>query len=530
MTGLTPAEAIAATLDEAGVRHLFGVPGGGGNLDVIGACEAAGIRFVLAHSETAAAIMATAWGEVSGSIGACLVTRGPGAASTVNGAAQAEQDRQPLLVICDAVDEASATRIAHQKIDQHAMFAPVTSWSAVLGSVDPVRVMRDAIAVATSPPRGAVHLDVDPSSTRVPSPPPVRPPATDDGSISDIAGLVARSRRLLVVAGVGARPYARTIRDLVAGTGIPVLATYKATGVVPASGPNAAGSFTNADTDRLLIDQADLVLTIGLDSIELIPNPWSRAVPVVSLAESRDGYAYVEPVATSIGPIPELVAALPALTDEWPSAPGADHRSRLERALLGAPAPAVGVAPARVVRLVRAKAPAGSIATVDAGAHMLVVMPLWPTEQPGELLISSGLATMGYSLPAAIGAALARPDVRVFCFVGDGGLQMCSGELETLARLDLPVTVVVFNDSALSLIRVKQRSHGHGGAGAVAYTRTDFAALAGAMGVPGRRAADERELEAALTERVAGPLLIDVTVDPDTYRRVIEVTRNAHLG
>ena len=526
MTTTTPAKAIATTLAEARVEYLFGMPGGGNNLDVIGACEAAGIRFVLAHTETAAAIMATAWGEVTGIVGACVVTRGPGAASAVNGAAQAEQDRQPLLLICDTVDQASAPRIAHQNIDQRAMFAPVTSWSTTLGRTDPEQVMRDAIAVATSAPRGAVHLDVDPGSTRRD---PTPPPPANQGSVDDLAPHLAAAHRPLIIAGVGARQHTKAIRDLVAGTEIPVMATYKAKGIVPDSGPNAAGTFTNARTDAVLLDQADLILTIGLDSIELIPNPWDRHTPVLSMADSPDRYDYIEPTVTVVGPLAELITALPTLSDDWAQGTATRHRASIERGLLEAPVPRHGVAPAAVVQAARAAAAEGSIATVDAGAHMLVAMPLWTSQMPGQVLISSGLATMGYSLPASVGAALARPDLRVYCLIGDGGLQMCSGELETLARLGCNVTVIVFNDRTLSLIKAKQRRGGHGGANAVEFTRTDFAGLAHAMGVPAHRAETETALREALAAPATGPLLVDVRVPADAYRHVIDVTRHGRI-
>jgi acetolactate synthase-1/2/3 large subunit len=523
MSSTTPTEAIATALADAGVEYLFGMPGGGNNLDVIGACEAAGLRFVLAHTETAAAIMATAWAELRRSVGACVVTRGPGAASAVNGAAQADQDRQPLLLFCDTVDAASSPRIAHQNIDQRAMFAPVTRWSTTLGSAEPDQVMRDAITVATTPPRGAVHLDVDPGVTHR-DPAPSREP--EQGSVGDAAARLAAARRPLIIAGVGARAHTKAVRDLVAGTGIPVMMTYKAKGVVPDSGPNSAGTFTGARTDGLLIKQADLILTIGLDSIELIPNPWHYPAPVVALAETRDVYRYFETAVTVVGPLTDLIADLPRLSDTWPADAAAGHRARIARALFDGPPLRPGIAPAAVVRAVRAAAPVGSVATVDAGAHMLVAMPLWTTEEPGEVLISSGLATMGYSLPAAIGAALARPAVRVYCFVGDGGLQMCLGELETLGRLGLDVTVVVFNDRTLSLIKAKQRAIGHGGAGAVQYADTDFAAVARGMGVPGHRIDDDAALSAALAQPLDGPALFDVRVHADAYRHVIDVVRN----
>ncbi|MDT4911840.1 MAG: acetolactate synthase large subunit, partial [Pseudonocardiales bacterium] len=320
-------DVIAAALAAAGVRYLFGMPGGGNNLDVIGACEARGLRFVLAHGETAAAIMASAHAELTDTIGACLVTRGPGAASAVNGAAQANQDRQPLLLICDTVDEASTPRIAHQNIDQRAMFAPVTKWSTTLGSIAPDDVMRDAINAAMTPPRGAIHLDVDPGYSRTDSPPPPSP--EEAGSIAAVIRRLSGATRPVVLVGVGARSHAAAIRELVAGTGIPVMMTYKAKGVVPDSGPNSAGTFTGARSDGAVLAHADVILALGLDSIELIPNPWDYPAPVVTLSEYRDPHRYFDPEQAVVGPLAKLIEQLPELHDDWPSGFAAEHRASI---------------------------------------------------------------------------------------------------------------------------------------------------------------------------------------------------------
>lgn len=523
MTTSALADAIAASLAAQGTSHLFGIPGGGSNLDVIGACDARGIRFVLAHTETGAAIMASAHAELTGTVGACIVTRGPGAASAVNGVAQAHQDRQPLLLFCDTVDEASSPRIAHQNIDQRAMFGPVTKWSTTLGSAEPEQVMRDAIRTATAPTPGAVHLDVDPSCDRRD---PVPEPSAEAGSMSQVGQLVAAAKRPAILVGVGARHHSAAIRGIVAGTGIPVLMTYKAKGVVPESGPNAAGTFTGARSEAAVLGEADLILALGVDSVELIPNPWTYRAPVVALTEAPDRYRYFDSYAMVVGPLGRLLKQLPRLNDSWPVGFAALKRETIDRALLEGKRLAPGIAPWDVVHLVRAAAPGNSIATVDAGAHMLVAMSLWKTEQPGQVLISSGLATMGYSVPAAVGAALARPDTRVYCFVGDGGLQMCLGELETISRLQLPVTLVVFNDRTLSLIKVKQKTRGHGGSAAVQYSQTDFAAVASGMGIRAATVNTEAALREALGAELPGPQLLDVRVHPDTYRHVIDVVRN----
>ena len=180
--------------------------------------------------------------------------------------------------------------------------------------------------------------------------------------------------------------------------------------------------------------------------------------------------------------------------------------------------------PHDVVREVaRASRPFDTL-TVDAGAHMLVAMPWWEATAPRQVLISNGLATMGFSLPAAVGAALARPGSPVVCFVGDGGLGMTLAEIETVVRLDLDVTVVVFNDAALSLIEIKQ-TDGQGDADAVRYGPTDFATVASGMGMRAVVVECREALRDELDQGRPGPRLIDARIGPDGYAHVLAATR-----
>ena len=201
-----------------------------------------------------------------------------------------------------------------------------------------------------------------------------------------------------------------------------------------------------------------------------------------------------------------------------------DVTARLRRAAVSSPG---SLTPQDVVTTARAQVPPEAIATVDSGAHMLAVMPLWPADEPRRLLISSGLATMGYALPAAIAAALHAPDAPVIAFTGDGGLGMTLMELETAVRHRLRVIVVVFNDSALSLIKIKQSATGQGGAEAASYGRTSFAIAAAAMRVAAASVTDPEELAAALAAALTrdGPTLIDARVDPAGYPVLLDLTR-----
>ena len=152
----------------------------------------------------------------------------------------------------------------------------------------------------------------------------------------------------------------------------------------------------------------------------------------------------------------------------------------------------------------------------------------WLALEPGELLISNGLATMGFALPAAIAAQLVHPDRRVVCFTGDGGLMMVAAELETVARLRLPILIVVLNDEALSLIAVKQEQKGFEGV-SMRYAGPDLGALARAFGLRAFTATDEATLRTALVgaQSAPGPALIDARIDASGYRRMLEIVRGA---
>lgn len=531
-TAVTAAElarAVAEELARAGADTMFGVPGGGNNLELVGAAEAAGMRFVLAHGETAAAIMASTYAELTRRTTACVVTRGPGVASVVNGAAQAMLDRQPMLLVTDAVSAADRERVSHQQIDQRALLGAVTKWSGVVGPDDPGAMVRGAIELARRPRPGPVHLDFDPAGDAATPLPPL--PDWRYGDRRAAAALVAGSRRPLVLVGVGARDVTDAVRELVRNTNVPVLMTYKAAGAVPDSWPNAAGLLTGAIVESELLDAADLIVAVGVDAVELIPNPWPYAAPVLSIAAWPEDHPYLVPALELVGEMAARLGELrPCLRDEWPAETGRAARRQVAARLgEGAAARPGSVSPHDVVASARRASPAGSPATVDAGAHMLVAMPLWDADAPGELLISSGLATMGFALPAAVASALAFPERRTVCLTGDGGLEMQLAELETAVRLRLPITVVVFNDSTLSLIAVKQRPAGHGGRNAVGYQETDFAAIAAGFGMESIRVGSPDAVGEAVGRSLTagGPVLVDVQVDPSSYPHVLDVIRGA---
>ena len=542
----TVADLIVDGLVRAEVPRLFGVPGGGSNLEVLEAARVRGLPFVLCHQEWAACIMAAVTGELTGRPGAVLSTLGPGVTASATGLAHARLDRSPLIYVSDRHPAAVLQFATHQYVDHGAHVGAIAKDSVSVGADSAAHWVAHAVRLALTEPRGPVHLDLPadvagrsavPAATSV-TPAPL--PPLDGELVERAAAMIRAARRPLVIAGLGCRAAdAKWLRAFAEALPTPVLTTYKAKGAIPDPHPLALGIFTGGALEEPLVRRADLIIAFGLDTVELIPRPWAYTAPVLSLtrcpaAEPRlqapGGGAYFTPALEVVGEPGSILEDLAGrllgrARADWDVAEV--DRIRHERlAALEVPVP--GLAPHRVVQMTRELTAGGSIATVDAGAHMFPATAYWHALEPGELLISNGLATMGFALPAAIAAQLVHPHRRVICFTGDGGLMMVAAELETVARLGLPIVIVVFNDEALSLIAIKQEQKGLEGV-SMRYAGPDLRALARAFGLRAFTATDEATLHQALigAQTAPGPALIDARIDASGYRRMLEIVRGA---
>jgi len=526
----TAADVIVCRLRGAGVETVFGVPGGGSNLDLIQAAGREGLRFVLTSTETSAALAAAGQAEATGRPGACLTTVGPGAASVVNGVACAFLDRAPLVLFTDS----HPPMFAHQRLDHRELFRPITKWTAVLDANSVAATIDHAIEIAMTPPMGPVHLDCPGAvaSMEVPAAGVEQnvPAKTDrrvEGDLDGFARHVEQSRRPLALIGVGARrpDDARAIRAFCERHGVPAMVTYQAKGVVPDAHPLFAGVFTNATIEQPIIDDSDLLIGIGLDPVELIPRPWKRQQPIVYCGPYRVEDRHVSFAAQVTGDVPSCIEHIASLLGraDWDldrlRDAVADQRRRMA-------VPAGGLSAQDVVRVAADRLAESCRVTVDAGAHMFPATMLWPVSEPGGMLISNGLSTMGFALPAAIGAAIVDRGRPVVALTGDGGLLMCAGELLTAAREELPIAVIVFSDASLSLIEIKQQQRQHQPAG-VALGSIGWPALAASFGVAASCATNEAELARCLDQAAArpGPSLIEARIDRSNYGRLLSAIR-----
>jgi acetolactate synthase-1/2/3 large subunit len=529
------ADTVAGMLAAAGVRHAFGMPGGE-VITLLDALEAAGIRFVLARHETAAAIMAAGASVMTGAPGLLITTLGPGLANAVNGIADAAQEHVPLLVLSGVVERSVRGRYTHQILDHAALLRPLVKASFELERDGAAAVVARAIALALTPPCGPVHLDLSPAVAAALEPQPVMPrlpmpaamPNVDpkDPAIADLRRRIATAERPLLLAGFeaarsGAGPIVTRIADR---CGVPVLTTYKAKGLLDEHHPRAlGGAGLSPAADAVLLElaaRADLVLLAGYDPIEMRLgwlDPFPDAALVVELTAAPVDHAMHRVDRRLIGPVGPLLAAVFDGLEPHPTWPAGEPATARER-LAARFAPPSSWGPHAVFATLEEVLPQEAMVTVDSGAHRILLSQMWRVRRPLALLQSAGWCTMGAALPLAIGAKACRPDRPVVAVVGDGGLEMVLGELGTLRDQDLAVVVVVLQDASLALIELKQRQAGLVRAG-VRLGRTDLPAIARAFGGRGMQVEAAEGLRAALAEAFAAPgfTLLACSIEADGY-------------
>ena len=463
----TTVDVLVDAIKEAGTPFLAGVPGEEGALDIIEAAHRRDMRFILVKQESAGAMMAAAWGELTGSPGLCLSTRGPGASNMVNGVAHAYLDRSPLIAISDQFPGPTLATGSHMRLDQTALYAPITKWNSTLHAETVHQQIRRAIRTATCFAPGPVHLNLPTNEklreagsyeTDAPLRPKLEQIQPDRQALQGPLGMINRARKPIMLVGLGvlwADASAATVA-LAERLGAPVLTTAKCKGVIPENHPLSAGCLWGGALEHKLIADADLIITVGLDAVELQPKAWPFRTPLLALSSEQMLDAEVPAELEVTGELNGILQGLAELGTEgtnWGEQRARDYRTQMVAALN---TPAKGLSPQRLFAVARSVLPRNTVASTDMGASRLVGAQLWDVYKPKEFLVSSGLATMGYALPAAMAARMVYPDQPIVAFCGDGGFLMAVAELQTAVREKLHVTVVVLDDGELGAMRVRQ--------------------------------------------------------------------------
>jgi acetolactate synthase-1/2/3 large subunit len=531
---VTVAEALARALAEAGLTRLFGLPGGE-ILDFIDAARRAGIAFTLVRDESTAAFLADALGQLERRPAVCVSTLGPGALNMTLGVANAFLDRSPLIAVTASIAEAARPVATHQNLDLNAVYRPFTKLTVTLDGTDTAATLRRAWRTAVERRMGPVHVALPSDVARRPErateradaialePDPVPPPPP--AAVARLAARLRQARRPVVIVGLDLDPRtdAPHVRRFVEALGVPAFVTPKAKGLLPEDHPLFCGVAAGVAADAVILDcfaRADLLVGLGFDPVES-DKLWHHTLPLVAIGPVSASAGAFRPALEVVGDVGAAVEALAAGglgPYRWTRGEIEAIKAEIDRTLRPAVPPSGGLSPYEVTRLLREVCPRETIMTTDVGSVKFIVSQAWRTWEPLTFLESNGLSSMGYGLPAAMAARIHAPDRPVVCTVGDGGFAMTIAELETCVRERLPIVTVVYNDSALSLIRVAQARRGQPEYG-VRFRPVDFAAAARAFGAWGRRVHSLEELARAVTEAFAagGPAVVDVPIDPREY-------------
>ena len=527
---------VASALKHGGVPYLFGIPGGGSSIDLIEACQRVEIPFVLVQHETSAAMMALVCGELTGSCGACVSIMGPGAANLASGASYAYLERHPLLCLTECYGPAQAPLMSLQKIDHGQLFGVLCKDSATLDASDPARQIERAIRIAVEERPGPVHLDLPidvMASTGSATAAVARKEVSgavqqSAGDLEAIAEAINEARRpVLIVGPVVRRQKAEDkVLRIAEKLQLAVMVTSKARGVVPEDHPLFAGVMSGVyreDTfEGRIMRQSDLVLAVGLDRMELL-SPWSYSQPIIALdaIEVTDEETVGEPSLKASGPLNDLLESLEiGLRPRrvWNDSTLRDFWSETLHTL---GATDTDLNAASLLSRARQLAPRDAILTNEAGVYGRVNLYVWKVFDPSTYLDSSGANTMGFSVPAALAAALVRPAQKAIALVGDGGFLMRASELETAARLKLAPVIVIFDDGTLGMIRIKQQSKDYPRLG-VDLAQTDFIRLAESLGGDGWEVRTLEEFDSAFRKALSSDRLavIDARLDPGRSTRL----------
>jgi acetolactate synthase-1/2/3 large subunit len=527
------AELIVATLKTAGIDRGFGIPSGN-VLPLMEAMRKGGVEFVLTAHEGSAGFAADVTGRMTGVPGLAIATLGPGATNLATGIGCAYLDRSPMIAItCNLATDQLGRRI-QMWIDHHKLFAPITKATKRLETGRIAETVSEAIRLALTEPRGPVHLDLpedvalapacETAATPALALAPSKLPAPPTADLTRAGELIASAKRPIAVIGASAMRMVDPdlLRRVIARHRLPFATTTMAKGMIDEDHPLAIGCIERAcrQVQRRFLRTSDLIVGIGYDTVEVEYEAWSGGVPLVHIdIEPADIAPSVKLVHQATGDLDAALAFLagrPAAPNAWTVATLADHRAAFGSALR--PKSASFTAHA-AIDAVRRALPRDGILCFDVGAHTHQIASQWTAHAPKTFVITNGWSSMGFGLPGAIAAKLARPAAPVVCLIGDGCFQMTCGEVAVAKRLGLALPIVVLDDRWLALIMVKQIRRQYPLYGTELQAEDYREPPAHYFGVPAIGVRNAAALEAAVTKALAanGPTVIEAVVDSEHY-------------
>ena len=535
----TGAQIVWECLVREGVDLVFGYPGGA-NLPIYDAMLEYPIRHVLVRHEQGAAHAADGYARASGKVGVAMATSGPGATNLTTGIATAMLDSSPTVFITGQVSSKVLGTDAFQEVDVTGITLPITKHNALVTDVrDLARTVREAFVIARAGRPGPVLVDVCKDAQQastdfhwpetVTLPGLVEPAPPDKGALARAADLIEKAERPLILAGAGVvkSGSSRALQEFVERTGTPVALTLLGIGGFPQSHPLCLGmmgmhgeAFVNH-----AIQEADLILAFGMRFDDRVTgNLKTYAAQAKKIHVEVDASEMHKNVRADVPLVADLLATLKALTpmvpakhhDEWIAKIDGWRKETRSRDILHQDGNGRLLA-AHVINDLWKTTGGDAIIVTDVGQHQMWEAQYYKHDLPRTLITSGGLGTMGFALPAAIGAKMARPETEVWVVAGDGGFQMTACELTTMMQERLDIKIAVINNGYLGMVRQWQEFFHDKRYAATPMLSPDFVALANAHRVPAHRITERSEVAKKVEEARAtdGPMLLEFQVQKE---------------
>ena len=534
---LSGAQIVWEMLEREGVEVVFGLPGGA-IIDTYHCLQEYNIRHVLVRHEQGAAHAADGYARASGRVGVAVATSGPGATNLVTGIATAMMDSSPMVCITGQVSTSLIGSDAFQEADVTGITLPITKHNYLVTDVDELaETIREAFHIARSGRPGPVLIDL-PKDVQQAKTDFVTPNGelllpgyqldhrVDGEQIRQAADMLNSAERPVVLVGHGIlmSDTTRILRELVERMEAPVALTLLGKGAFPASHPLCLGmmGMHGEASANQAIQEADLLLALGMRFDDRVTGSLEHYAPQARKihidADAAELNKIVPADVAILGDLRQVLAELlPAVErtchPEWLERISAWRGQSRARDILNQPQNGRLVAP-RVIDALWEETQGDALVVTDVGQHQMWTALYYELDRPNPLITSGGLGTMGFALPAAIGAQIAQPGREVWAVVGDGGFQMTIQELGTLVQEGLPVKIALVNNSCLGMVRQWQEMFYDKRYESTYLVNPDFVRLAEAYGIPAFRVKEPKDTVAAIAaaRRETGPALIEFEV------------------
>ena len=529
-------------LESEGVEYIFGLPGEE-NSDFCMSLLNSKIKFILVRHEQSAAFMADVYGRITPKVGVCLATLGPGATNLTTGIASANMDSSRVLAITGQTDSHLLHKESHQNMDAITLFKPITKWNWSIRNTDNIpEIVRRAFKISLEEKCGATHIELPQDVAKRQSEIlpvkqfPIMRSKPHPELVKAAVKIILESKKPLILVGNGCirENSSSHIRQFAEKTGICSMNTFMAKGVISDKSERHLQTIGIKQADHALIamKNADVVIAIGYDLVEYSPKNWNsdltkKIIHIDFTSAEVDTY-YPPTVEMSADVEYTIDAILEELEKEKQENSSIDYPKkempelfkqikqqvvdRIERHKNDQSYP---IQPEKLVTDVRASLDDKDIVLSDVGAHKMWIAKTYNTYEPNTCLIPNGFCSMGFSVPGAIASQLVYPERKVVAMCGDGSFLMNVQEIETAARLKLPIIIIVWVDGGYGLISLKEMDE-YGKDAFTKFNNPDFVKLAQSFGAIGYHIKSTEEFPKILEEAKKSkdkPVIIAIDVD-----------------